>query len=1092
MAELDPFEKYKVKEVEADPFEKYKVPEEDPFAKYKVEPEKEEEQRGKPILDSEIAAIAKKHNLPPEAYVDYLREVVEFRGGSTETPVDAKKALYQTGAFVGESLLFGVPQFLQKKMQDDPRIRAAIDDLGELVEERKTYTRQAAEIGAGLLTGSAEVALAKKGLQAGAKLLGREVAEKAVEKAAVPAAAAAIGATVSVAKSREGEELPAAAVGATIGAVAPYVLGGAVKGLGLIKNKATRDAAEKVAKEVAESPDLVEKVRQEAAKESALTEVVQDLVQKQTARPSDKAISEAINDVGQLTELVGEEKIIKAGQQILSNMSEQTREAAVKELATFDTPAKQMARLVQLKLDEALPRLADELGETAGSARQALQTIATRAGEGAEFISKRYVDALEKRAHSDLVNQRLVEKALANTAEGSTLQNLGRKISDYQFVFRQIDRLRGTRLEPVLNSWNQKYNAFTRHMASAAKDIENVQKVVKESGLTTNELYNALDKPGVIQFGGPKGQAVEAYKQLFDKLREEANALGLSIAKRENYVPHFLKEHVDIARTVRDRVKEIEQRFGVNLANYTQKEYKEAVAKGLSESPLYRELRDGLNYLYGEAIGTPEKLQEFIVQQMNPKSAGTRSFSKAAATYRRTAEEVPLLFRETDVNRLAVRWASTTLKHAYLRNEFANVEKARDMLAQAGFRADAENLTNWLTDNLGGTRANTWRALTQEVQNTLLNMQEKGGRKAQLANWMLEAGPNNFMRLTGAVYPNFLGFNVRSAIQNLTQPFLVTAPELGAQLGPRYILRTFSKMNNMKKMLQDAEQYSAAQWSTELQTVLESGLKRGWIGEKTDAGIRKYTKLAMGMYEVAERANRAFVVSMGREMAKDVLANDKLAMQYVQKMGAGVRREVLAAMANKDSAKVEQLLVNNLLDKTIFQYNRGAMSEFGRAMGPVLSTFSKWPTVLVGDVIDTYERQGAGKGSLDLARKYVGPLALLATMNAAISGGKPFTQEDEQIAATIGGKQGLTSLSPLMSLKQGIGTPPVVQSAAKITEGALTGDMNKVVKGLASVGDAYIPVVPSILRTINDVSKLTEGEEAEVKSLESLFEAVTE
>jgi hypothetical protein len=356
----------------------------------------------------------------------------------------------------------------------------------------------------------------------------------------------------------------------------------------------------------------------------------------------------------------------------------------------------------------------------------------------------------------------------------------------------------------------------------------------------------------------------------------------------------------------------------------------------------------------------------------------------------------------------------------------------------------------------------------------------------------MEAGPNNFMRVTGAVYPNFLGLNVRSALQNLTQPFLVTAPELGVVLGPRYIMRTFAKTKDLRTIMQDAAQYSPAQWSTELQSVLESGLKRSWIGEVTDEGIRKYTKLAMGMYEMAEKANRTFVVSMGRELTKDVLANDKVAMQYVQKMGAGLRREVMDALAAKDSTKVEQLLINNLLDKTIFQYNTGSMSQFGRSMGPVLSTFSKWPTVLVGDVIDTYERRGAGKGSMDLARKYMGPLVLLASLNAAISGGKPFTQEDPQIAATIGGKQGLTSLSPLMSLKQGIGMPPVVQSGKKIAEGALTGDMNKVMQGLSSVGDAYIPVLPSILRTMNDVSKLTTGEETEFKNLESLFEAVSE
>ena len=1078
------WEKYKVEDVQPSKWEKYKV---EP-----TEEKEEEEQRGKPVLDAEIAAIAKKHNLPPEAYTDYLRSVVEFRGGSTETPVDFAKAARVAGGFVGEAVFMGAPQFIQKKLEDDPRIRAAIDDLGTLVDERKTLLRQAAEIGGGLLTGTAEVAAAKKGLQAGAKLLGKELAETAVEKAAVPAAAGAVGAVAGVSGSKEGEEVVGAAIGGTLGVAAPYIISNAGKGIGLIREKFSRDAAEKAAKEAAESPDLIAKVAEEAKKEDGMTEVVADLISKQAAKPGDKKLGDAVNNIDELIPLVGEDKIVKAGQQALENMSAQTRERITEEIAQFGTPVRQMARVVQMKLDEALPRLADEIGESAGNARQALQVVAQRAGEGAEFLTKRYVDSVEKRAHSQLVNQRLVEKALAGTAEGSVLQNLGRKISDYQFVLRQIDRTRGTRLEPLLNSWNEKYNAFTRHMASAAKEIEGVQKLVTESKITQNELYNALDKPDVVKFTGIKGDAVEAYRQLFGRFREQANALGLKVAERKNYVPHFMKDHVGIAQAARERVREIEQRYGINLLNYTAEEYAEAAQKGLRDSSLYRELKDGLDYLNGEVIGTPERMQEFLAQQMNPRTAGTRSYSKAAATYRRTAEEVPMLFRETDVNRLAVRWASTTLKHAYLRNEFADFEKARDMLARQGFKADSETLSNWLTDNLGGTRANTWRAMTQEMQNTLLNMADKGGKKGQLANWILESGTNNFMRLTGAVYPNFLGFNIRSTIQNLTQPFLVTAPELGVELGPRYILRTFAKFKNPQQLMQDAEQYSAAQWSTELQTVLESGLKRSWLGAKTDKMIQQYTKAAMAMYEVAERSNRAFVVSMGRELAKDVLAKDATAMKFVNKLNVGTRRAVQDAIAKGDDKAVEKLLINNLLDKTIFQYNRGSMSEFGRAMGPVLSTFAKWPTVLVGDIIDAYEKQGLAKGSMDLARKYIGPMVLLAGLNAAVSGGRPFTQEDEQIAALIGGKQGLTSLSPLMSLKQGIGMPPVVQSGKKITEGALTGDMNKVLKGFASIGDAHIPVIPSILRTINDVSKLTEGEEMEVRNLESLFEAVTE
>lgn len=1096
----DPFAEFAVTPSPAkeDPFAEFAVQkqEEDPFAEFATKP-KEEVERGTEIKDAEIAAIAQKHKLPPEAYTDYLRSVVEFRGGSTETPVDFAKAARQIGGFVGEAVFYGAPQFIQKKMEDDPRIRAAIDDLGALVDERKTYTRTAAELGIGLLTGAAEAKLATAGVKAGAKAIGKEVAEATVEKVVPVAAGAVIGATAGVSASREGEELIGGAIGAGLGAALPVAFSAASKGISLIRNKGVQKEAQQIAQEMSDSPDMVAKVREEVQKETGIKEVVDTLIQRQVAEPGSKAVANSVNNIDTLLTEVGKERIVKAGRQILETMDESLRAKVTQDLIPVEGEARQMALLVQQKLEQVLPRFVDELGETAGGARDALNKVAARAGEGSEFLSKRFQDLLEKDAHERLLNQRLVEKALGNTGEGGTLNNLLRKIKDYQFVVRQMDRVRGTRLEPLLNNWNEKHNAYTRHMAAKARELESLNALAKKSGITQNELYNALDKPDVVSFAaGPKKEVVEAFKTFFEKAREEANALGLNVAKRENYVPHFIKDRIEISRAMRGRISEIEKQFKINLLSYDQEAYSKAVEAGLSKSPMYRELKDSLDYLYGEVIGTPEKMQEFLASQINPRTAGTRVYSKAAATYRRAAEDVPLLLRETDTNKLAVRWASTTLKHAYMRNEFSEFEKIRDMLSKSGFKADAEVLTDWLTDNLGGTRAKTWGSATQDLQNTLLNMAEKGGTKGQLANWMLEAGPNTFMRFTNAVYPNFLGFNIRSAIQNMTQPFLVTAPELGAVLGPAYILRTLPKLANLKQVLTDAEQYRAAQWSTELQTVLEAGLKRSWIGEASDTTIAKFNKLAMGLYETAERANRAFVVSMGRELAKDVLnpgaGLHKSAMDFVGKLNPGVRNAVKEAIAAQNTKEVERLLINNLLDKTIFQYNRGSMSEFGRTMGPVLSTFSKWPTVLVGDILEAYEREGLVKGTLQNMRKYVGPLVLLASANAALTEGKPFTQEDEQIAALIGGESGLTSMSPLMALRQGIGLPPLVQSGIKVTQGALTGDIDKAIRGLTSLGDAYIPVIPSIMRSINDASKLTTGEETEVRNLETLLETLAE
>ena len=112
MAEVDPLAKFAAVPTESeqeDPLSKFAPikEQEDPLAKFAAQPK---EERGEPIKDVEIAAIAKKHNISPEK-LEYLRSFVEFRGGYTETPVDFAKAARQVAGFASEALAYGVPQF---------------------------------------------------------------------------------------------------------------------------------------------------------------------------------------------------------------------------------------------------------------------------------------------------------------------------------------------------------------------------------------------------------------------------------------------------------------------------------------------------------------------------------------------------------------------------------------------------------------------------------------------------------------------------------------------------------------------------------------------------------------------------------------------------------------------------------------------------------------------------------------------------------------------------------------------------------------------------------------------------------------------
>lgn len=1072
------------------------------------------------ILPSEIEGIARKHKIPAEKLRSF--DWAAFFGAPEATGTlggEFAQLAEQAIGSVSEMVGMGIPQKIAIEAQSDPNFKAALDDLRTVALAKKSGALQVAELAGGLKVGLQAAKYAGKAAQAAG------AGEKTAKAVTV---ATGLGEAVAgtVAGAESGFEGKAAQVGLAVGGA----FMGTAEALSLIRNKNAAAAIKKMEDDLLSQEDTVSKVRQAADQQQNADNVVNQVIDKATQATSMKDVSQIadeLNTVQGVKKLFGEgpeaaQKLDQAADEIFQSMSKEGQRKVLSDFKDAGLMAADPANkkklimtetakinLIQQYLDAQLPKIAKDLGAETGGIRGGLEAVFTRKGEGADFIKSQYRNSVESDAFNKLLADGVVKK-LPPSADNTVLQGMHQFLTDAQFIFRSIDRRAGLRLEPVVNKMNNQYNAFTRTLAritngydvvnDAGKVVKNIKglKTLQQSReavkMDTERLYSLLDNPKAAGFDAlsdAEKAVVRDYQDWFAYGRKEANREGLNIQdffqKTGGYVPHLTVDNMDVAKRVRDSLKDIQARFQINLLDYTQKNYEDAVKKNLNTDSTYRKLKDALEYLEGGQITKPEDLSAMLARQINPRTSGVKSMSTASATYRRTVEEVPELIRETDVERLAARWASNTFKHAFLRTGFAEVEKARDMLIKQGYIKDAEYLTNWLTDNLGGTRARTWRAFTQEFSNTLLNLRDKGGNEGRIAENLLHLGTNVVPKFFASVYPNFLGFNLRSTLQNMAQPLMTTAPELGTR-GVEYVVRAYGEiLKDPKTAIKLASKYRAAQWNTELVQVLEASLKKGAIEKSFDKVSDGYTKLAMGMYEFGEIANRVGVVQMGKLLTKDILAGDAIAKTYMRKLNPGMRNELMDAIRAGKTDLVEDLVINNLLDKTVFQYNRLSMSNFGRVMGPVLSVFSKWPTAIAGDMIDAYARQGIGKGSWDLAGRYLAPIMLLAVANNAISGAGAFEQDDPQIQALVGGKKGLTGLSPLQSLTQGIGIPPVAVSAKDFAMGILSGDLDKASSAIAKVGDAYIPMIPGLLRTINDVNKLTTGNEIEYKSLEAIY-----
>lgn len=1075
------------------------------------------------LLPSELEGIARKHKIPVEKLRSY--DWAAFFGAPEATGTlggEFAQLAEQALGSVSEMIGMGIPQKIAIEAQDDPNFKAALEDLRTVALAKKSGVLSIAELAGGLKAG---IGIAKYG----GKLAEAAGAGEKVAKAATVATGLAEGVAGAVAGAESGYEGKAAQIGLALGG--SLVAG--VEVISLIRNKKMAAAIEKAEKELLEEADTVSKVREIAAKQQKSTDVVDRVVEVAAARKDMKevaALANELNTTQGIKKLFGEgpeatKQIEETAQEILEGMSAEGQRKVLSDLKDAKLVQADTANPSKLKLTEAgnitviqqhldaqLPKIAKDLGAETGGLRGGIEAIFTRKAEGADFIKSQYRLAVERDAFNKLLADGVVKKLPPGT-DNTVLQSMHQFFTDGQFIFRSIDRRTGMRLEPILNKMNAQYNAFTRtlaHMTNGFEVTNEAGQVVKKikslRELTNNReavnmsherLYSLLDKPkeaGFAALSAAEQAVVKDYQDWYAYARKEANRQGLNIQdftqKNGGYVPHMTLDNVEVATRMREAVKSIQERFKINLLDYTQKAYEEASKEKLRDDAVYRQLKDALEYLEGDKITKPDDLSAMLARQINPRTSGVKSKSTASATYRRTVEQVPELIRETNADKLAARWASNTFKHAFLRQGFAEVEKTRDMLIQQGFIKDAEYLTNWLTDNLGGTRSRTWRAFTQEFANSLLNVRDRskpGSASRRMADNLMYLGNNVVPKFFASVYPNFLGFNLRSTLQNMSQPLLMTAPELGAE-GYEYALKAYGNiLKNPKAAIREGGKYRAAQWNTENVAALEAGLRRGAIEKGFDKAVDGYTKLAMGMYELGETANRITTVQMGKLLSADVIAGNATARKYMSKLNVGMRNELKDAINANDTARIEELVVNNLLDKTLFQYNKLAMSNFGRVMGPVLSVFSKWPTAIAGDVLDTYARQGIAKGSRDLSGRYLAPFVVLAVLNTTISDAGAFEQDDPQIQALVGGKRGLTGLSPLQSLTQGIGVPPATVSAKDFAMGIMAGDLDKAASAVAKLGDAYIPMIPGLLRTINDVSRLVTADETEYKSLEAIY-----
>lgn len=219
----------------AGPWEDYAKPSETesegPWNDYKAEAKPAPVFKTEGTLDEQLGIISEKYKVSPSVLKGYARDIGSLE--AAESPLGKGMAGLKG---VAESLTFGIPTKLAKKTIGlfQPEYEKALDEVSELVEQRKSIGQQAVEFGAGMAIPTAGIA---KAAGLGQKVL------TGVKAGATTGALAGFGA------SKKGEEISGTTTGAAIGAplgIAAPLIGAGFQKYGEIAKEAGEESLTKM------------------------------------------------------------------------------------------------------------------------------------------------------------------------------------------------------------------------------------------------------------------------------------------------------------------------------------------------------------------------------------------------------------------------------------------------------------------------------------------------------------------------------------------------------------------------------------------------------------------------------------------------------------------------------------------------------------------------------------------------------------------------------------------------------------------------------------------------------------------------------
>lgn len=1027
---------------------------------------------------------------------EQAKKVVPFFGGKVEG--EEAPLSQRVLGFLGDSLGFGLPQkaFIESQHKDAAgmakfyrNLKSTLEGpeaVGDLTDDEAEYldrVRQMAvakkgwgqwiaEAGVGMLTPGGLVAKMGRGAKLGTK-------------AAIGAAeGATVGGAAGVGYSKRGEELEGGLTGGLLGGA----LGGSIASAPELYMRAiglSSSADDAVANSVKRSAGRLN-VEEMVEKELQKTEVQDKLALFKELAADKKALFTPVD----FTKPKKAPRVTPLTRQMADKMLN-NKKAAGKANLKF---AKGLVRAGEAdNLEDALQRL-DFNKEIR------FKSMAKRFRKFHGIKNGRDLEQKLRQGGEDAYDEMIDQWYRTELGQQAVMRELPKKspkvigpltkafffMSDGKPVQMYIDNLLGTNLSPAIDAMSRKAVIASHIADKAVEELEDLvgRKLVPKS-IKELEANKFADMPDELR---------KFYAGLLKVFNGDEFKLGIKDLG-PNYIPHVFKGRKQVQLDVTEAFKK-----------WRKGELNAAETKDFARS---LELLTDFKIKRDEHF---EKAFNYYIQRpdISYKQAQT---TKAAAAMEREGR-MPMLLREDDVYTATISYMRNTFRHAANKDGLKEIRFVRDMARKAAESKKAESvayvdeyLTNLMADITGTrTQGNFLYKLGQEAvanfEKNALIMASEAKDEGTKKFYKAAADLPDVMRAVNAfVYPNFIGLNPRSILQNLSSPYFMNVGAFGSRYGSAVAM--------------EAALDSAALAKKGLGSWDNLVAKMGYIepkfrGELTEAAresmaltsglakeaVDKWVDFSMYFFSQSEKFARVQNHFMATRVAKDLIRASKgakgfrsdAAKKFLDDIPDRAYRRRLAKAYNTGN---EDALIDGVRQylnaQSMFNYNRANMSEFGRVMGPIFSVFTKWPTTMYGRVFQQMADEGKLSGGGRLARMFLYPMMLAAAADGIMEQTGATGTPQHELFVGRRGVQSWTPASNLMAWTSGeFLMPPFIQTMSGLGEAAgdfmVDGNLKKAAKSTERAVGGYVPfynIAPLLLKRTPQLM----GEEPESRTI---------